>query len=374
MTHFVLRCCKIYGMRPPALAASLGLLAVLFAAGLTAAKAPAKKAPPRKARAAKAPTFASMTAYLDTPPPHPRRPVRVASAAGLARAVARARAGQTIVVRGNVVVPGEFTGFNRVIRGGVVRVVFQPGVRFTGGGGPRLPAVWIRGAGGWRIWGGAISNPSGVGILVHATPGPFTWTGFTVTATADTCVAVLPAEGDVTGVTLAGTTGTAGPDLSLDPHAEKGTGIHAWNIADATGGFVRDSTFAASVVDQATGGAVQIDTSHIAGKVTVYARARHVGFGIPGTSWDGDAKAQVAGNVVQLWGSTPSGSLALRYLEGSDIRGRILETNGIESGADLSRVSVDYGRISGPILLNRGLWSRRAYALVGGIRMHFRPR
>jgi hypothetical protein len=312
------------------------------------------------------PTFASETASLDRPPPRGRA-VEVSSASGLARALARARAGETIRVRGDVRVPGEFVGFDRVVRGGTVNVVLGPGVRFTGGRGG-LPAVFVRRAGGWRIWGGTVANPGGGGILVYATPGPFAWTGFRVRDTGGTCVSVLPVGGDVRGVTLAGVAGTARPDLALDPHAEKGTGIHAWNIGDANGGLVVDSTFAADVVDQATGAAVEIDTSRIGGRVVVYARARHLGFAVPGTSWTGDAREQVAGNVVQLWGGTPPGRLDLRYVEGADIQGRILETSGVARGADLSRVTLEVGRATGPILLDPRL-SRVAYAREGGIRL-----
>src|SRR5581483_10076789 len=271
-------------------------------------------------------TFASTTAWLNRPPTLPRRTIRVTTVGGLARAVRRARAGQTIVVRGPMQIPGEFRGFDRVVRGGLVRVVLGPGVAFTGGKGQNLPAVLLRDSGGWRIWGGTITNPDGNGILVYAMPGPVTWTGFTVHDTGDTCVSVYPVDGNISWLRLSGVTGTATPNLAFDPHAEKGTGIHAWNIADAGGGVVQDSVFAADVVDQATGAGVEIDTSQIGPNVTVYARAQHLGFAVPGTSWTGDAKQQVAGNVVQLWGGTPPGSLDLAYIEGADIQGRVLDT------------------------------------------------
>lgn len=315
-----------------------------------------------------APTFASETAHLDAaPPPTAGRVVRVTSAAAFVRSVERARAGERIVVGGTVRIPGEFAGFDRTVRGGTVDVVLGPGVTFAGGGGRALPAVLVRGAGGWRIWGGRVVNPRGGGILVYASPGPFTWTGFRVTGTAGGCVSVLPVGGDVDRVVLAGTTGTARPDLALDPHGEKGTGIHAWNIGDATGGVVEHSTFAADVVDQATGAAVEIDTGQIGAGVTVYARARHLGFGVAGTSWNGNAQRQVAGNVIQLWGGTPRGTLDLRYVEGSDIEGRLVDTTGVEPGADLSRVTVGVARATGPILRNRRL-SGPAVAVVGGMR------
>lgn len=318
-------------------------------------------------------SFDSATAYLDTRPPGTRDTVRVASANSFKRALAQAHAGETILVRGHLRIAGEFTGFNRIIKGGSVNVVLGPGVRFVGSPGRGLPAVWVRGSGGWRIWGGTITNPKGGGLLFYSLPGPVTWTGFRVSDTANTCVSVFPVGGNIDRLVLKGITGTAKPNLSLDPHSEKGTGIHAWNIADARGGIVERSTFAADVVDQATGAAVEIDTSRIGPNVTVYARARRLGFALPGTSWTGDARRQGAGNVIQLWGGTLKGTLDLRYIEGDDIRGRLLNTHGVSSGADLSQVKVDLARVSGPILQNPRL-SGPAVEAVDGIHVAARSR
>jgi hypothetical protein len=179
---------------------------------------------------------------------------------------------------------------------------------------------------------------------------------------------VLPVGGNIERLELKGLTGTDEPDLSLDPHAEKGTGIHAWNIADARGGLVERSTFAADVVNQATGAAVEIDTGHIGPDVSVYARARHLGFALPGTSWTGVARRQVAGNVVQLWGGTPKGELKLGYVDGADIKGRLVDTTGVFPGADLAPVTVDHARGGGAILENRAL-SGPAVEAIDGMRV-----
>jgi len=291
------------------------------------------------------------------------RPVTTAQA--FTAAVAAAGPGDTIVARGSFDIPGEFTGFNRAVGGRGVTVVLGPGVHFTGGD-ERLPAVFVRGAAGWRISGGTVTNPSGGGILVYALPGPFIWTGFRVRDTAGTCVSVFPVGGDISGLVLGGVAGTARPNLELDPHSEKGTGIHAWNIADAEGGLVKDSTFRANVVGQATGSAVEIDTSRIGSNVRVYATARDVGFGIPGTSWDGRARRQVAGNVIQLWGGSIPGTLELAYVSGADIQGRLIDTRGVSEGADLSGVHIGTTRAAGRILGNP-LLTGPPVELVGGM-------
>jgi len=313
------------------------------------------------------PTFASQTAYLNTPKPDLSKAIVVSSASQFASAMASATAGQTYDVLGTVKIPGEFTGWNRVVSGGVVNVVFEPGAGFTGGAGTQLPAVWIKSSGGWRIWGGTVSNLTGVGILVYAMPGPFTWTGFSVSQTGGTGVSVLPVGGNISNLTLAGVSGSSSQNLSYDPHSEKGTGLHAWNLADATGGVLQNSTFACDVLNQATGAGVEIESDRVS-NVVVYARAVNLGFPLPGTTWTGDAKTQVAGNVIQLWGGSAPGTLDIRYAEGNDIQGRIVETNGVYSGADLSKVGVAYGRATGPILQN-SLLSKVAYTVKGGLKL-----
>ncbi|TMM11387.1 MAG: hypothetical protein E6F98_10885 [Actinobacteria bacterium] len=310
------------------------------------------------------PTFESETAYLNGHRPSLKKAVRVTSALGFKRAVARAKAGQTIDVLGNVRIPGSFAGFNRVIRHGTVNVVFQPGAGFVGGDGAE-PAVFINHSGGWRLWGGTVVNRSGGGLLFYSLPGPFTWTGFSVGQVACTGVSVYPVGGDINGLALKGMSGSGSQNLSCDSHEEKGTGLHAWNIADATGGIVRNSTFATDTLNQATGAAVEIETDRVS-NVVVYARARNLGFALPNTSWAGYAAEQVAGNVIQLWGGSTIGPLDIRYMEGNGIEGRMLDTHGVYAGANLSQVTVEYGRATGPILQNP-LLDKVAYETAGGL-------
>jgi hypothetical protein len=314
-----------------------------------------------------APSFESQTAYLNTARPDLSKAIVISTASQFVTAMASAAAGQTYDVLGTVKIPGEFTGWNRVVAGGVVNVVFEPGAGFTGGGGAQLPAVWIKGSGGWRIWGGTITNASGGGVLVYAMPGPFTWTGFWSGQTAMTGVSVFPVGGNISNLVLAGVSGSSSQNLAYDPHLEKGTGLHAWNLADATGGIVQNSTFACDILNQATGAGVEIETNRVS-NVVVYARAVNLGFPLAGTTWTGDAQSQVAGNVIQLWGGSASGKLDIRYAEGNDIQGRIVETNGVASGSDLSLVDVAYGRATGPILENP-LLSKVAYSVKGGLKL-----
>jgi hypothetical protein len=313
------------------------------------------------------PTFESQTAYLNTPKPDLTNAIVISSASQFVSAMASATAGQTYDVLGTVKITSQFMGWNRVVPGGVVNVVFEPGAGFTGDSRAQYNAIWLKDSGGWRIWGGTISNPNGGGLLVYQMPGPFTWTGFSIGQVAASGGAVLPVGGNISNLTLAGVAGSSTQNLAFDPHSEKGTGLHCWNLADNGIGIVQNSTFALDCLNQATGAAVEIETTRVS-NVTVFARAKNLGFPLPGTTWTGDAKQQVAGNVIQLWGGTAPGKLDIRYAEGNDIQGRIVETNGVSAGADLSQVSVAYGRATGPILQNP-LLSRVAYAVKGGLKL-----
>ena len=76
---------------------------------------------------------------------------------------------------------------------------------------------------------------------------------------------------------------------------------------------------------------------------------------------------------MQLWGGTPPGALDVKYAEGSDIQGRIVESNGVSGSASLSQSTVEYGVATGAILGNP-LLSKVAYSLIdaGGVSDHLR--
>jgi hypothetical protein len=323
------------------------------------------------------PTYESQTAYLNTPKPDLSNAIVVSSAAQFVSAMASAAAGQTYDVLGTVKITSQFNSWNRVVAGGVVNVVLEPGMTFAGDSRTGYNAVHLQDSGGWRIWGGTLANPYGGGIHVYSIPGPFTWTGFTVGQVGGTGLSVFPVpttltpSGNISNLTLSGAMGSSSENLSYDPHAEKGTGLHCSNIADPPygggGGIVQNSTFAVDCLNQATGAAVEINSNR-SSNVVIFARATHLGFALPGTTWPGYATNQVAGNVIQLWGGSSGGRLDIRYAEGNDIQGRILETNGVSSGADISQVSLDYGRATGPILKNPVL-SKVAYTVKGGLKL-----
>ena len=62
------------------------------------------------------------------------------------------------------------------------------------------------------------------------------------------------------------------------------------------------------------------------------------------------------------------GALDLRYVDGADIKGRLVDTTGVDSEADLSHVRLGLARASGPILQNRAL-SGPAVETVGGMQV-----
>jgi hypothetical protein len=60
--------------------------------------------------------------------------------------------------------------------------------------------------------------------------------------------------------------------------------------------------------------------------------------------------------------------LDLRYIDGADIKGRLVDTTGVYPKADLSQVRVDQARVSGAILENRAL-SGPVVETVDGMRV-----
>jgi hypothetical protein len=182
---------------------------------------------------------------------------------------------------------------------------------------------------GYLAWyGGDYNAPHGRGIdIVHADH--LIMEDFYVHDCGDTGFTPYPGFGPISNCSFKGKLVNNGLDLSFDPHAEKGTGIHACNAADQTYDFV-NNVLALDVSNQATGGALQLGApSAKISNITIYMRVKNQGRAIPG--WKGYATSQIAGNVIQLWGGGPFSNVICKYLEGDTCMGRMVEDNGIYS-------------------------------------------
>jgi hypothetical protein len=149
------------------------------------------------------------------------------------------------------------------------------------------------------------------------------------------------------------------PDvLAADPHAEKGTGIHAANIGDSHY-WVEDSKFILDIQDAWTGAGIELSNLRKGALGTgceMWVRAK--GLHQP-------AQSQVSGNGLQFWGSPSmtTDGCTVHYLEVADAQGRAVEAADLEG--PFSSVTVEYARAANTVLNPR--LSGSTYRQAGGI-------
>jgi hypothetical protein len=277
-------------------------------------------------------TWAHATAF-HRPAFRPRRRIAVGTASAFWKAWDRIRPGDEIDVRG-VTFTGETILTNKHLSGWA-EVHFDRGTRFVGSGG-NYPAVWIKSDSHVRLYGGTATNPNGgAGILIYDSSW-FTWWGFRV---HDTSSSGLMVQGITTvndHLDLRGDISRWGLDRSLDPHAEKGTGLHGALLADAYYG-VQNSRFVLTLHDGASGAGVEAGGARptdVFRNNTLYLRCSRLTM---------QARVQVAGNCLEYWGQNVTGNV-VGYLSATDIQGRGLDANGMDTGQSLRSDVVVYAR------------------------------
>ena len=142
---------------------------------------------------------------------------------------------------------------------------------------------------------------------------------------------LFPVGGAIDGCDFQGEIDHWGGYITDDPHAEKGTGFHGANIADAGTGIVTDTRLALYVHDGPSGAGVQIGAPSAGGRisgVTLYLKAVNLTM---------RAQSQVAGNALQEWGAVPIG-MRVPYLEANDLEGRASDGEGIYSGVSMAGI------------------------------------
>lgn len=221
---------------------------------------------------------------------------------------------------------------------GWAEVHFDASTRFVGPSGGDLPAVWIKSDSDVRLYGGSVTNPrGGAGVIVYDSAW-FTWRGFAI---HDTAGSGLMVQGITTAndhLDLEGDISRWGLDLALDPHAEKGTGLHGALLADAYYG-VENSRFVLTLDDGATGAGVEAGGARptdVFRNNILYLRCHDL---------TKEATTQVAGNCLEFWGQNVTGNV-VKYLSASDIKGRPFDANGMDAGQSLRSDVVVYGRAS----------------------------
>jgi hypothetical protein len=220
-------------------------------------------------------------------------------------------------------------------------VVDLSGVTLAYTGSSPLPSVWINGASNLWLYGGDVHGPSAGqpgagGILVYKASN-IRWWGFHVHDVAHDGLDLFPVGGAIDSCDFEGEIDHWGGYVADDPHAEKGTGFHGANIADAGTGVVTNTRIALYVHDGPTGAGVEIGSGSSSGRIsgiTLYLKAVNL---------TKQATSQVAGNALQEWGAVPI-QMSVPYLEASNLQGRANDGQGIYSGVSMSGINVAYGR------------------------------
>lgn len=203
--------------------------------------------------------------------------------------------------------------------------------KFTGAAaGSRLPAMWIHGASHIRFVGLNVTGAGNDGIRmedcdnivcvgkVHDTAG----TGAGLKSILQPC----------TNNEVWLETRNCGCDTSLDPHTEKGTGIHAFNSGQGAGTNypVSNCKIVLDVYDQPMGAALEVENTV---ETDVWIRAKNL---------TKVATQQVAGNALQLWGSGTK-NLRVHYLVADNVA-RGVETDALSTSN--SGIVVEYARVT----------------------------
>jgi len=225
---------------------------------------------------------------------------------------------------------------------------FAPGVYFSGASQYAYNTVQISGARNLRLYGGDITGPMGPCVRVQDSTNVLWW-HFKIHDCAGTGLMATTINANNTGLDFDGEITHCGLDLTLDPHAEKGTGLHGaylgatWNST----AYTTSGKFSLYVHDQPAGAAISAGSN--LSNSEIWLQAANLSF---------QAQTQVAGNAIQFWGDNVK-NVVVHEVTGDNLAGRVVETNGMYSCCD-SNIVVEYGR--GTNTLQNPLLSRVNYA------------
>lgn len=230
---------------------------------------------------------------------------------------------------------------------------------FSGTGGGR--ALWITNCSNLNIYGGEFtSNASG--ILVNGTTHDCWIVDQVIHDVGGTGISLFPTG--TTSIHDCTVRCEVGPNWAmnppLDPHGDKGTGLHCCNAWDAgtASSFYNNriaihghdslqpgATSFSQVWPEGGGGSViqfgQPNTSGTCGGNELFALGVN-NLMIPNGTNPGSTQSQTGGNVINGWGSHPLTGTVFGWLEGNNITGCLLHTDG---GAWSSTpITVNHGR------------------------------
>lgn len=147
-------------------------------------------------------------------------------------------------------------------------------------------------------------------------------------------------SGSIVNCNLRGECTGWGKNLALDPHNEKGTGLHGCQYADAaTSGLMDRNTLALYAHDANNGVGINCGGQNpSAGNITnnvFYVLTENLTFA---------AQQQTAGNSIQFWGYRPLTTNTVGYAEGRNQTGAVVWAGGITSDSFTTGLQVLHGR------------------------------
>lgn len=257
----------------------------------------------------------------------PVRTVNVTSKATLDSAISGMQAGDKIIATSPFTYTGQCSIFNK--QPASLVEIHLAGVTFTGSTSTNVShALALSACENLRIYDGTLSNSLGNAALWQQDCRNMTWWGFYIQNVAGMGYISQGLVRTQYGLDMRGRITNCGTDyLRLDPHAEKGTGIHAAYIGG--GSFTTGGTFVIEAWDQHTGAAIQAGAN--ANDCDVWLKATNITF---------NAVSQVAGNAFQLWGATAN--FNIKYLLANNVA-RAVETDGMY-GTNNPTIVVEYAR------------------------------
>jgi len=287
-------------------------------------------------------TYQKAIAYTQTRPSFtPARTVNVRSASQLQAALSNLRPGDLVKATAGFTVSSS-SSTPLVIRNrlSAPAEIDLTGVKIRYTGAQQYDGVWVNNASNLYIFGGDIStsHTGGVCLRIYGSQHVLWW-GFTAHDCGATGFQAQAIGGPVDHDDFQGTIWKVGQHLAWDPHAEKGTGLHAANLWDAPyANSFSNNRFAFYAHDIPVGACVEYGNNQGAATGNVlYLKC---------VNETDVSTTQTGGNALQLWGNidnTTKATLNVKYLEGDNLQGYAYFDSGLSSGVDASGVTIGPG-------------------------------
>jgi hypothetical protein len=271
----------------------------------------------------------------------PSRVIDVGNPIGFKVALANLKSGDLVRATHPFTVSGETIISSRLSSWAVLDLGSY--VTFEYSGGQNLPAVYFNNPSYIRIYGGNVTTDGTGGACVSSHGMQhILWWGFYVYGCGGTGVGLAPVPQDGSPIIdndLQGEITRCGLNLKWDPHAEKGSGLHAVNLDDNGGFAFSNNRFAFYIHDQPSGAGIEYGASSRTRSIppqrnVIYEKAVNLSF---------VSHTQTGGNAIQFWGIGGQ-SADIKYLEVLNAQGYGVFAGGMYSGTTLSEVAVEYGR------------------------------